>query len=135
MSTRQTILRNVYRKVDGMSVSFGMPPYTDELTDEIIEKHIGIDLNDTMRELRIQSVDSITDMSELEFHIENRTVYYIIRRLRNSASVYFKFSTATDGKSIDKSMIPKMLSNIMRDYDEEFRMWRRSTASGSLWNR
>lgn len=134
--SKTDILRNAYRKIDGMALSFGLPAYSDTMPDDLIEKHIGGDLNDTLRELRLKDCNSVESMSQFELNVENRTVYYAIRRFRHSASVFFKFSTAVDGKTIDKSMIPKMLSEILKEYDDEFKKWRRTfSGSGTTWTR
>ena len=111
---RIKILRNVYRKLDGMMLSFGMPMYSDDISDEDIERYVGMPLNDTMRELRLSSLDEVGEMSIAEYHIENRCVYHKLRSLRNSASIFFKFSTAVDGKTVDKSMIPKMINEMIK---------------------
>ena len=103
---RTKILRNIYRKLDGMSLSFGMPSYQNDLSADELERYVGISLDDTMRELRLSSLDDIGDASNAEYYIENRSVYHKLRLLRNSASIFFKFSTSVDGKTVDKSMIP-----------------------------
>ena len=69
MSNRITILRNVYKKLDNMTLSFGMPVYSNEIDDAEIERYLGITLDDTMRELRLSSIDDIMEMSSIEYHI------------------------------------------------------------------
>ena len=141
MSTsRITILRNVYRKLDSMPLSFGMPAYSDDITDDNIERYMGMSLNDTMRELRLTNLDGIDEMSIAEYHIENRCVYHKLRLLRNSASIFFKFSTAVDGKTVDKSMIPKMINEIIKEYDCEWKKWLSAggitgSTSSKIWGR
>ena len=141
MSNRITILRNVYKKLDSMTLSFGMPVYSDDIPDNDIERYLGITLDDTMRELRVDNLDGIQEMSSAEYHIENRCLYHKLRLLRNSASVFFKFSTSVDGKTVDKSMIPKMLNEMIKEYDTEWKDWLSDggdglygTANGT-WNR
>lgn len=141
MSNRITILRNVYKKLDSMTLSFGMPVYSDDIPDDDIERYLGITLDDTMRELRVSNLDGIQEMSSAEYHIENRCLYHKLRLLRNSASVFFKFSTSVDGKTVDKSMIPKMLNEMIKEYDTEWKDWLSDggdglygTANGT-WNR
>ncbi len=131
------IMRGAYRKLDGMSLSFGLPQYSEDMSDEDVEKYMYGDLKDTLRELRVLSCDNVPDMSLDEMNIENRTVYYALRRFRNSASVFFKFSTASDGKSVDKHMIPKMIMEMLAEYDTEFKKWRMSlpVGGGGLWSR
>ena len=147
---RIKILKNVYRKLDGMMLSFGMPVYSDDIKDDDFERYIGISLDDTMRELRLQNLDGVGEMSIAEYHIENRCVYHKLRSLRNSASIFFKFSTAVDGKTVDKSMIPKMINEMIKEYDNEWKkwlynggitgstantIWERTPAEGTSWYR
>lgn len=137
---RIQILRNVYRKLDGMMLSFGMPVYSDDIPDDDIERYVGISLNDTMRELRLSDLNSVNEMSIAEYHIENRCVYHKLRSLRNSASIFFKFSTAVDGKTVDKSMIPKMINEMIKEYDNEWKQWLSDggitgSTAGNIWSR
>lgn len=137
---RISILRNVYRKLDGMMLSFGMPIYTDDISDADIERYVGMSLSDTMREIGLNNLDEIEEMSSAEYHIENRCVYHKLRSLRNSASIFFKFSTAVDGKTVDKSMIPKMINEMIKEYDAEWRKWLSEgglsgTTTGTVWSR
>lgn len=123
-----------------MTLSFGMPVYSDDLPSTDIERYIGISLDDTMRELRITNLDNIEEMSIAEYHIENRCIYHKLRLLRNSASVFFKFSTAVDGKTVDKSMIPKMINEMIKEYDNEWKKWLStggiySSTGGNTWSR
>lgn len=139
-TSRIRILKHVYQKLDGMAMSFGMPVYSDNITDEDFERYVGMSLDDTMRELRISNLEGISEMSIAEYHIENRCVYHKLRMLRNSASVFFKFSTAVDGKTVDKSMIPKMINEMLKEYDAEWRKWLSTgglvgTTTGSVWER
>lgn len=137
---RIKILRNVYQKLDGMMLSFGMPMYNDSIQEADLERYIGISLNDTMRELRLQSLDDVGEMSIAEYHIENRCVYHKLRSLRNSASIFFKFSTAVDGKTVDKSMIPKMINEMIKEYDDEWKKWLSNggmtgSTANTIWER
>lgn len=137
---RINILRNVYRKLDGMMLSFGMPMYNDSISDNDIERYVGMPLNDTMREIGLSNLDDVEEMSSAEYHIENRCIYHKLRSLRNSASVFFKFSTAVDGKTIDKSMIPKMINEMIKEYDDEWKKWLSEggltgSAAGTIWSR
>lgn len=139
-TSRIKILKNVYRKLDGMAMSFGMPAYSDDMADNEFERYVGMSLDDTMRELRISTLEGIGEMTIAEYHIENRCVYHKLRSLRNSASIFFKFSTAVDGKTIDKSMIPKMINEMINEYDTEWKKWLSTggltgTTSGSIWER
>lgn len=127
------IMRGAYSKLDNMPLSFGIPRYSAEMTNADVEKYMYGDLKDTMRELKIKNCNGVEEMSQEELHIENRVVYYALRRFRNSASVFFKFSTATDGKTVDKQMIPKMLLEMINEYNAEFTAWRRTLAAGTIW--
>lgn len=137
---RIKVLKNVYQKLDGMVLSFGMPAYNTSLSNDDIERYVGMSLNDTLRELRLTDLSSVGEMSIAEYHIENRCVYHKLRSLRNSASIFFKFSTAVDGKTVDKSMIPKMINEMIKEYDSEWKRWLSdggmtgSTAS-TVWSR
>lgn len=127
------ILRNAYMKLDNLPLSFGMPAYDDDLPDNVVEKYFRTDLADTLRETRI-AIDDIEENSVDEMQFENRIVYHALRRFRLSATAFFKFSTAVDGKTIDKTQIPKILSALIAEYDAEYKSWRLGSV-GSLWNR
>lgn len=127
------ILRNAYMKLDNLPLSFGMPAYDDDLPDNIVEKYFRTDLADTLRETRI-AIEDIEENSVDEMQFENRIVYHALRRFRLSATAFFKFSTAVDGKTIDKTQIPKILSTLIAEYDAEYKSWRLGSV-GSLWNR
>lgn len=128
------IIRGAYRKLDNMPLSFGIPSYSDAMSDADVERYMYGDLRDTLRELKLANGNGIIDMSNEELHVENRIVYHALRRFRNSASTFFKFSTATDGKTIDKQMIPKMLMTMIGEYDAEFKSWRKTLSPGALWS-
>ena len=127
------ILRNAYMKLDNLPLSFGMPVYDDDLPDNVVEKYFRTDLADTLRETRI-AIEDIEENSVDEMQFENRIVYHALRRFRLSATAFFKFSTAVDGKTIDKTQIPKILSTLIAEYDAEYKSWRLGSV-GSLWNR
>ncbi len=127
------ILRNAYMKLDNLPLSFGMPAYDDDLPDNVVEKYFRTDLADTLRETRI-AIEDIEENSVDEMQFENRIVYHALRRFRLSATAFFKFSTAVDGKTIDKTQIPKILSTLIAEYDAEYKNWRLGSV-GSLWNR
>lgn len=130
---RYKILRNAYVKLDSLPLSFGLPAYDDDIPNETIDKYFRVDLLDTIRETGI-NISDIEENSVDEMQFENRVVYHALKRFRLTASVFFKFSTAVDGKSIDKTQIPKMLSTILNEYDAEYKSWRLGNI-GSLWNR
>jgi hypothetical protein len=133
MADRVKILRNVYKKLDSLPLGFGIPAYSDSIADTTIEKTFGIDIDDTLREIRMKIGDIESDSVD-ELNVEDRTVYHALRRFRMSSAIYYKFSTAVDGKTIDKSMIPKMISTMIMEYDQQFKRWR-SGGLSKLWNR
>ena len=127
------ILRNAYMKLDNLPLSFGMPAYDDDLPDNVVEKYFRTDLADTLRETRI-AIEDIEENSVDEMQFENRIVYHALRRFRLSATAFLKFSTGVDGKTVDKTQIPKILSTLIAEYDAEYKSWRLGSV-GSLWNR
>lgn len=127
------ILRNAYIKLDSLPLSFGLPKYSDDIPDDTIENYFRVDLADTIRETHI-NVEDIEENSTDEMMFENRIVYHALKRFRLTASVFFKFSTAVDGKTIDKTQIPKMLTAILKEYNDEYSKWRLGNI-GRLWNR
>lgn len=127
------VMRGAYSKLDNMPLSFGIPRYDPDMADADVERYVGGDLKDTMRELGIQNLDGVVEMSTEELRIENRMVYYALRRFRHSASVFFKFSTAVDGKTVDKQQIPKMIAEMLKEYEQEWTNWRKTLTSGQIW--
>lgn len=127
------ILRNVYIKLDSLPLSFGIPQYSDEITDEEIGKRFKTDLADTLRETGLK-IENIERGSVNEMRVENRILYYAIKRFRLTAATFFKFSTAVDGKTVDKTQVPKMLKQILDELDEEYKKWNQK-GMGKLWNR
>lgn len=127
------ILRHAYMKLDGLPLSFNLPRYDEDIPDKVVDKYFGIDLADTIRETHIK-IENIEPDSIDEMQFENRIVYHALKRFRLTASVFFKFSTAVDGKTVDKTQIPKMLSNLITEYEEEYKKWRLGHV-GKLWNR
>lgn len=127
------ILRNSYQKLDNLPLGFGLPSYSDTIEDDFILNKFGIDIKDAMREMKIVDIMSIPEDSLEEMILENRIVYHALKRFRNSSSLFFKFSTAIDGKTVDKTKIPEMLSKILKEYDDEYKKYKGANC-GSLWN-
>lgn len=127
------IMRHAYQKLDGLPLGFGLPEYSDDIDNETVKKFFSLDLADTMREIQVD-ISMIQEGSLDEMMVENRIVYHALKRFRLTASTFFKFSTATDGKTVDKTMIPKMLKDLIDEYDKEYKEWR-SRSSGNIWNR
>ena len=128
-----TIMRHAYQKLDRLPLGFGLPEYSDDMDDDTISKYFSLDLSDALRESNID-VNMLEENSHDEMIIENRVVYYALKRFRLTASTFFKFSTATDGKTVDKTNVPKMLKQILDEYDKEYLTWKGKNA-GKLWNR
>lgn len=130
---KYNMLRNAYQKLDNLPLSFGLPAYSDDIDDQTIERYFRTDLADTLRETGI-SLDEIENNSKDEMFFENRIVYHALKRFRLSAAVFFKFSTAVDGKTIDKTNIPKMIAQILQEYESEYKQWRLGHI-GNIWTR
>lgn len=130
---KMSILRNAYIKLDGLPLSFGLPAYSDDMPDEDIIKYFRTDIADAVRNTGIK-LDELEPNTKEEMMLENRVVYYAIKRFRLTASAFFKFSTATDGKTVDKTQVPKMLTSILSDLDKEYKDYRLGNI-GRLWNR
>ena len=109
-------------------VSVVIPFYNDK---RYIRQSVNAILNQTFPYYELLIID---DGSKDEMYFENRIVYHALKRFRLSASVFFKFSTAVDGKTIDKTNIPKMLASILQEYEAEYRQWRLGHV-GKIWNR
>lgn len=127
------IMRHAYQKLDALPLGFGLPSYSDNMTDEEVSRYFSLDLSDTLRESKI-TISTIGEDSYDEMMIENRVVYHALKRFRLTSATFFKFSTATDGKTVDKTNVPKMLKQIMDEYDAEYKSWKSKGASG-IWNR
>jgi len=129
VSSQNAILTNVLDKLDQLPIKFS-----------ITDTDIVPALEDTIRELGISDVSLITDL-KTELYVELRTEYWMLHRLKNSQSLNFKYSTSVDGRSIDKTEIPKMIQETMDDLEVKFNTWRAesynrlSGGSGGIWTR
>lgn len=128
------IMRHAYQKLDNLPLGFGLPAYDESISDEVVSKYFSLDLSDTLRESKITTINLVQEDSYDEMVIENRVVYHALKRFRLTSATFFKFSTATDGKTVDKTNVPKMLQQILTEYDNEYKSWK-SKGAGSLWNR
>lgn len=128
MDRKEIIITNVMEKMHQLPLEF----------DDAGEFDIEPSLNDAMREMGIRDIRSVHSYSDTELFLELRTLWYVLLRYRNSASVNFKYKTGVnDGKSVDKTDIPKILKSIMDDLDDQFQQWRMTSYSGttgSTWN-
>ena len=127
------IMRHAYQKLDGLPLGFGLPEYSDDIDDKTVSKYFSLDLSDTIRESGIE-MSALVEGSYDEMVVENRVVYHALKRFRLTSATFFKFSTATDGKTVDKTNIPKVLKQLIDEYDAEYKSWK-SKGAGSLWNR
>lgn len=127
------IMRNAYQKLDGLPLGFGLPAYSEDIDDATVSKYFSLDLSDTLREIKVP-IGAIAKDSYDEMMIENRVVYHALKRFRLTSATFFKFSTATDGKTVDKTNVPKMLKELIDEYDVEWSKYKGKNA-GSLWNR
>jgi hypothetical protein len=124
MSSQNTILTNVLDKLDQMPVKF-----------DITDTDIAPAYNDALREMGIGDIGDVTNLTT-EFYIELRTEYWMLHRLKNSQSLNFKYSTSVDGRSVDKTDIPKVIQKTMDDLDLKFNTWKTSTynRSSGTWD-
>ena len=127
------IMRHAYQKLDGLPLGFGLPEYSEDMDDETVSKYFSLDLSDALRESGV-SIDTLAEDSYDEMIIENRVVYHALKRFRLTSATFFKFSTATDGKTVDKTNVPKMLKQLIDEYDAEYSSWKGRNA-GSVWSR
>lgn len=133
-SEREILLcRDAYAKLDLMPLSFGIPRYNEDMSDADVTGYMGRQLIDVLRELSVQNLDGITESSPEELYVVNRIVYHSLKKFRMSASVFFKFSTAVDGKTVDKQQIPKMMAELIKEYNDEWINWRSTISTGSIW--
>lgn len=124
MSSQNTILINVLDKLDQMPIKFN-----------ITDTDIAPALNDTLREMSIADIADVADM-QTEFYIELRTEYWMLHRLKNSQSLNYKYSTSVDGRSVDKTDIPRVIQATMDDLDLKYCTWKSDTynkSSSGVW--
>lgn len=134
MAEKWNILRNSYNKLSQLPIAFGLPEYTEDLTEAQLDKYIGIGYKDALRIMRLTSVELVDENSIQCMMIENRVVYFTLRQFRNSSAAYFKFSTAVDGKTVDKTKIVDAIQGVIDDYEAEYKA-NQGTGVGTLWNR
>jgi hypothetical protein len=123
MSDRDVVLSNVQEKLDDLGIQFAASPTT-----------VGSCLNDTLRELRISDITAVDD-PVAELQIENRTLWWYLKRKRIGLSTSFKYSTGGDAEQVDKTMVPKMIGTVMHDIDLEFKKWRKASCKNGIWVR
>lgn len=124
---RQDIINNAWDKIDELPLDFDM-----DITD------LEPCLLDAQREMQISNVDAVDTMSTTALQLEYRTVYHFLFRIRNTTSTNYRYNTGADGRSVDKSMIVKMIDKIMEDLDEKYQSWKNDDTrktGGKTWTR
>lgn len=117
-----SVIENVKNKIHQLPLEF------HDNDDFDIEPSV----HDAMREMRIRNIASVPEYSDTELYLELRSMWYVLLRFRNSASANFKYKTGVnDGKSVDKTDIPKILKGIMDDIDSQFKQWSSTTYAGT----
>lgn len=100
--------------------------YTDADIEPCIE--------DARREMKIPSITQVDMDSEECLQLECRSAWRMLRKIRISTSKYFKYSTGVDGKSVDKTMVSRRIGEIMEEMEMEFKDYRQTRSTGSIWN-
>jgi vancomycin resistance protein YoaR len=118
MSRLDTICASVSDKLDMIQVAFN---YTSAALQSAVK--------DARREMKISDVESVAVDSSDELYLELRAEYWMLHRLKNGQALNFRYTTGVDGRSVDKSMIPKMLTTIMEDLDRQFKTYMRTRSS------
>ncbi len=126
MADKEKILSNVYEKLQQI-------PAQLNFTANDIEPS----LNDALRQLGIGTIEQIQPNSKTELFVELCTQWWMLHRVRSSVSMYFKYSTGEDGKSVDKTKIPNAIADMMDDIALMISGWNftaHSGTTGSIWN-
>lgn len=129
---RIKIMRNAYEKLDNLPLSFGMPAYSEEISDEVIENRFKLNLKDAMRRMKITNISDITEDSMEELVLENQVVLAALKKFRLTSTAFFKFSTAIDGKTVDKTKVAQFLKDAIDELEDEFKKYK-SGNCGMLW--
>ena len=117
-ASKLDIMKNVYRKLSGMMVAFDIPEYNPDMPPEMVEKYIGGDYNDAIRDMGV-NLDNVDKGSTMELAIETKTIIFALRRFKATTAVWFKFSTAVDGKTVDKTKVFEAIDATIKDYENE----------------
>ena len=125
-TTQVRLIENIMDKLDKLPVEFN-----------ILDTDVAPCLDDAMREMNV-SLENIAEGSSTELYVEIRAQWYMLGRLQNSSSVNFRYSTGIDGKSVDKTSIPKTIGEIMDRLNSQFMQWYstsfKSSTSG-IWTK
>lgn len=114
MADKAKIVENVIDKLYNLPLNLEL-----DMTGEHLENPI----YDTMREMGISDISNITVGSKQELYFEIRVEWYALRKIRNEVATYFKWSSGSDGKEVDKEEIFKAIDKIMKDLDTQFSIW------------
>ena len=136
-ASKLDIMKNVYRKLSGMMVAFDIPEYNPDMPPEMVEKYIGGDYNDAIRGMGV-NLDNVDKGSTMELAIETKTIIFALRRFKATTAVWFKFSTAVDGKTVDKTKVFEAIDATIKDYENEYKDYILAATGkslGSRWDR
>ena len=136
-ASKLDIMKNVYRKLSGMMVAFDIPEYNPDMPPEMVEKYIGGDYNDAIRDMGV-NLDNVDKGSTMELAIETKTIIFALRRFKATTAVWFKFSTAVDGKTVDKTKVFEAIDATIKDYENEYKDYILAATGkllGSRWYR
>ena len=138
-TAKQTlVMREVYQQLDSLPMSFGLPAYSDDLTDAQIQNYIGINFKKAMREFGYTDDnfdDEYDDDSTMATYFVDRALYHLLRKFRFTSSVYFKFSSAQDGRQLDRTKVFDNLNKIIEELDEEYKSYVKGTYHHGIWTR
>lgn len=126
------IMRSAYEKLDSLPLSFGMPAYSDSIDDKVIENKFKLNLKDAMRRMKITNILDVEEDSQEEMILENQTMLAALKKFRLTASAFFKFSTAIDGKTVDKTKVAQALKDIINELEDEFKKYKAGNC-GNIW--
>ena len=136
-ASKLDIMKNVYRKLSGMMVAFDIPEYNPDMPSDMVEKYIGGDYNDAIRDMGV-NIDNVDKGSTMELAIETKTIIFALRRFKATTAVWFKFSTAVDGKTVDKTKVFEAIDATIKDYENEYKDYILAATGkslGSRWDR
>lgn len=133
------ICRNVYQKLSGLEVSFGIPEYNDNIRDDKVINAIGTAWTDAQRMFGFteETFDEIVPpMSNAERIFEDRIVYFKIKQFRYRSAGFFKFSSSIDGRTVDKTKVHEYLKSILEDLEKEYLEYLTTERyTGNVWHR
>lgn len=114
MADQVTLLTRVEKKLVNIPLAIDLSLGVEELEDP---------LYDAMREMGISDIANVQVNSKQELYLEIRVLWYALALVRNETSVYFKWSSGSDGKEVDKTKVYKAIDDTMKDLDDQFSDW------------